>query len=314
VVPVNLSTNTAGAPIYLDGGGVVGDDPVSLTITPNGKTVWVGVLTFTGEYLVPVTTATLKKGKAIPISAYPFGCTFPPNGATLYCIDGGYTSGGSVFPIPMSTRVVGSAIPLNGYADSVHASPTGKLLYAASNGDGSLTPVTVPGNSPGTEVFVTPGNTSETFAFTPLGSTAWTLVGGAIQKVTVATGAIGNEIVVPNGGSASQIVFMPDQAPVAAFTDTPAVHGSATSFDASASTAGPHSAPITKYTWKFGDGTTSTTTTPTTMHTYAAAGSYTVTLTLTDQQGTSTKVVFTGQTVSRNGGPQATVSHSVVIG
>jgi hypothetical protein len=47
---------------------------------------------------------------------------------------------------------------------------------------------------------------------------------------------------------------------------------------------------------------------------YAATGSYKVTLTVTDAAGTSTRRVFTGQTVSRNGGPQAKVVHRITIG
>jgi PKD repeat protein len=48
-------------------------------------------------------------------------------------------------------------------------------------------------------------------------------------------------------------------------------------------------------------------------HTYAKAGTYTVTLQVTDSLGTSITRVFTGQTVSRNGGPSATKSAAVTI-
>ena len=56
-----------------------------------------------------------------------------------------------------------------------------------------------------------------------------------------------------------------------------------------------------------------TTATPTIFHVYAAPGSYPVTLTVTDSSGTSTTKVFTGQTMSRNGGPSATTTHTVTI-
>jgi PKD repeat protein len=45
----------------------------------------------------------------------------------------------------------------------------------------------------------------------------------------------------------------------------------------------------------------------------AKPGSYTVTLTLSDADGTSTTQVFTGQTVSLNGGPGAKSTHTVTI-
>ncbi|MDQ1521007.1 MAG: hypothetical protein QOI55_2080, partial [Actinomycetota bacterium] len=51
----------------------------------------------------------------------------------------------------------------------------------------------------------------------------------------------------------------------------------------------------------------------TTAHTYASSGSFTARVTETSSAGTSTTRVFTGQTMSRNGGPTATTSHEVVI-
>ena len=70
---------------------------------------------------------------------------------------------------------------------------------------------------------------------------------------------------------------------------------------------------ITSYAWNFGDGVTATTATPTTTHTYATGGNYPVSVTETDSAGTSTARVFTGQTMSRNGGPQATATATASI-
>ena len=107
------------------------------------------------------------------------------------------------------------------------------------------------------------------------------------------------------------ISITPDQAPTAAFTVRPGLSGSATSFDASASSA--HFGAIAGYAWSFGDGTAATTSTATLIHTYAAPGSYPVILTVTDTAGTSTTQVFTGQTVSRNGRLSATTTSTVRI-
>lgn len=52
---------------------------------------------------------------------------------------------------------------------------------------------------------------------------------------------------------------------------------------------------------------------PTTTYDYPTAGTYTATVTETDEAGTSTTEIFTGQTMSNNGSPTATVSQQVVI-
>jgi hypothetical protein len=52
----------------------------------------------------------------------------------------------------------------------------------------------------------------------------------------------------------------------------------------------------------------------TTSHTYASANHYTATLTVTDDAGCSTTQTFTGQTMSCNGGPAASISHQLTVG
>ena len=99
---------------------------------------------------------------------------------------------------------------------------------------------------------------------------------------------------------------------MASLSVTPANAGQATSFNASASVA--PSSPIINYAWNFGDGATSNTSGPTTTHTYAHQGVYTATVTETDAAGTSLTKVFTGQTMSRNGGPQAETSSTFDVG
>ncbi len=79
-------------------------------------------------------------------------------------------------------------------------------------------------------------------------------------------------------------------------------------FNASASVA--PEAPISEYAWSFGDGSSVVSASPSIIHGYNA-GSYVVVLTETDADGTSTKQVFTGQTMSLNGGPSATTSARV---
>ena len=156
-------------------------------------------------------------------------------------------------------------------------------------------------NTPGTAIPV--GDTPLGVAVTPDGATAYVTNAGSdtVTPIDVATNTPGTPI--PVGDGPLGVAVTPDQAPVAALTVAPAPAGSPTTLDASASTVA--FGIIASYAWDFGDGTTATTDTATVTHTYAAAGRYTATVTETSSAGTSTTRVFTGQTMSRNGGPQA---------
>jgi hypothetical protein len=89
---------------------------------------------------------------------------------------------------------------------------------------------------------------------------------------------------------------------VAHLSVTPAPAAGHSAFDASASSVA--CGTMARYVWNFGDGSRAATTTPTTTHIYASAGTFRATVTEVSSGGTSTTKVFTGQTMSRNGGPQ----------
>ena len=116
---------------------------------------------------------------------------------------------------------------------------------------------------------------------------------------------------------ATDVAITPDQAPTAQFTyslkhkrdDKRTVL-----FDGSTSTSPVGS--IAKYEWNFGDGHTAVTTSSKVSHTYhhpREGKHYHVRLTVTNTGGTSTSVVFTGRTVSNNGGSSATVARRLVV-
>ena len=165
-------------------------------------------------------------------------------------------------------------------------------------GDGTVTPITIATNTPGTPITV--GTSPFAIAITPNGQTAYVtnFGGGTVTPITIASNTPGTPIAV--GTNPRGIAVTPDQAPTALFAVTPAAPGSASSFDGSASGAPVGS--ITNYAWTFGDGNSSpTNSTPTTTHTYTSAGPFTASLTVTDAAGTYYRQVFTGQTVSNNG-------------
>jgi len=109
---------------------------------------------------------------------------------------------------------------------------------------------------------------------------------------------------------AADVAVTPDQAPRASLKISIRL-GKKVTLDASASFA--PSTPIVTYAWDFGDGTTAVTTGASVTHKYRARRNYTAAVTLTDAAGTSLQQTFTGQTVSRNGGPSASTSTLVAL-
>jgi YVTN family beta-propeller protein len=120
------------------------------------------------------------------------------------------------------------------------------------------------------------------------------------------------------------IAIIPDQPPNASFeidsqgasaagagADAPVVQtGRPADLDASSSTDA--DGEIATYAWDFGDGSDGSGG-PTTTHAYSEPGTYTARLTLTDDEGCSTELTFTGQTAYCDGGPEATTTREVSV-
>jgi DNA-binding beta-propeller fold protein YncE len=336
VTPVDLATGTAGTPITVP-------VPTSIAITPNGQTAYV---TSGQNSVVPITLATGTAGTAIPAGTNPVGIAITPNGATAYVTDNGNST---VTPITLATGTAGTPITVGPNPTGIAITPDGTMAYVTDKGHGEVTPITLATGTAGTPITV--GAQPKAIAITPNGATAYVtntssafvsaiaLATGTASRITVGDIGQSSVVVSPDGttafvnsddgvlpintatntpdalihtGGASGIAVTPDPAPVAAFTVTPAPVGGATLFNASASSS--PGAPITSYTWSFGDGGKATSSGPTVSHVYTAAGAYTVSLKVTDADGTSIVEVFTGQTVSLDGGPSATTSELVKVG
>jgi YVTN family beta-propeller protein len=343
VTPIDTATNAPGTPIP------VADNSVALAITPDGATVYVGnAASGTGAgAITPIDTANNTAGPAItfPLPISPRAIAITPDGTTAYV----GASNNTVYPIAIATNALGSPIPVGSLPQDIAITPDGSLAFVADfNND--VTPINLLNNTADTPIAVvghpysiaiTPDGASAfvttssggtvpisiatgtagspiatpgfgaAIAITPDGTTAYVddVAGNTVVPITVATQTVGTPIAVEEAPQG--IAISPDQAPVAHLTVTPAAPGAATGFDASASTV--KYGTITSYAWNFGDGVTTATATPTTTHTYATGGNYPASVTETDSAGTSTARVFTGRTMSRNGGPQATATATVSI-
>jgi DNA-binding beta-propeller fold protein YncE len=299
VTPFNLATGVKGQDIS------VGEDPDAIAITPNGQTAYVA--DYDVDKVTPITLATGATGTKISAGDAPQALAITPNGQTLYVVDNG-DPGNGVTPIDIATGKAGTLIPIGeNHPEYIAMAPDGQTAYVTDY-DGTVTPINTSTNEPGTPITV--GGTPGQVAITPDGHTLYISDGGdRVVPVDLASGKAGQPITV--GSAASGITVAPDQAPAAAFTATPATAGFATTFSAAGSSSPVGS--IVAYHWSFGDGQTATTSAPATTHTYASPNTYNVTLVVTNSQGTSLSQVFTGQSMTLDGGLSASVTHAIVV-
>ncbi len=275
-----------------------GVEPGAVTITPNGRFVYVANRAWdTVSVFVVGETGTLS----------PLACTDPD------CATGEEPQGATVSPNGKYLFVANTAKEPR---EPLTEPPEPAFLSVFSIGaDGALSPIACAGQSCETAsepggVVVTPESRFLYTAASGAGIVAPFSIGleGALSPIECASPACN----VGSGKYLQSLAITPDQAPTASFTETPGTAGSATTFDASASAASPgHS--VVSYDWSFGDGSSEATTSPSTSHVYATANTYAVTLTVTDSAGCSTEPIFTGQTASCNGSTSAQDTAKVVV-
>jgi DNA-binding beta-propeller fold protein YncE len=330
VVPLATATGTPGPAIAVDA--------TSIAITPNGKTVWV---TTPAGTIVPIPTATKTPGTPLPIGARAAAIAITPDGSTAYVV--GDFDPGTVVPVNLAKRTVGTPIVVGNVPRGIAITPNGRTAWVTNTGQ--VWPIDIATNVTGAPItvgdllfniaispngrigYVTDDRHQEVtrinlvtrrvapsieggylgVAITPDGAKVYATSDVNILPIDAATNTAGKPIPV----SAGSIAITPDQAPDAKFTAHAARHGSHTRLDGSASVA--TTGKIVRWAWRFGDGTGAALTKPVVFHTYARAGTYPVRLTVTDSAGTSTTKVFTGQTLSRNGGPRAVQYRHVSI-
>jgi YVTN family beta-propeller protein len=257
--------------------------PLDVVINPASTTAYVsssGVQGETcGDTVTPIDLADDTAQTPITVGSGPAGLAITPNGATLYVSDMGLcgsspVAGDTVTPVNLTTDEAESPITVGVGPGNPAVSPDGSEILVPNYGNGE-------------------GH-----------------VGSTLSVISTASNSV-TATITGVGSGPGAVVITPDQAPIASFSVTPEPKGSATQFDASASSA-PRGT-ITSYTWNFGDGTVATTSTPITSHTYTHAGMCTASLTVTDSDGTSTLQVFTGQVVVRNGSPDADFSRHFTV-
>jgi YVTN family beta-propeller protein len=182
----------------------VGGAPEHLAVTPDGSTVYV---TTSGTGVVPFSTATHRVGRTIHLpgtGVHANAIAITPDGRTAFVSD---SFNERVYPITLSTGTVGAAIT-SGISQSwaIVISPDGLTAYVV-NYQGTVTPVSVATDVPGTPIAV--GPQAFAAALTPDGATLYVANSGngTVSPITTATGAVGAPITV--GGQPSGVAIVP---------------------------------------------------------------------------------------------------------
>jgi YVTN family beta-propeller protein len=302
---IDTQTNqVVGTPI------MVGGVPRSIAITPDGEFAYVARVGASSVSVIDTQTNQVV-GTPITVGAGAEGVAITPDGKFAYVTVGGeaLSQPGTVSVIDTQTnQVVGTPIMVGKAPWGVAITPDGRYAYVTNANSYSVSIVDTQTHLVSGPIPL--GNLVEPIAITPDGKRAY--VGGfsanlfVIDTQTNQTGAP-----IPLGSGQNGIAIVPDQPPVASFTDPAARPGVPITFNAAASSDPDGS--IASYDWSFGDGQTAPNGGLAPSHTYSRPGSYQVELTLTDNEGCSTALIFTGQTAYCNGSALASQTQTVKV-
>ncbi len=298
---IDTQTNSLPAPPI-----PLGVDPEGVAVSLDGRAA---LIAQNGGGIAAVDTATGALIGTIPNALGPARLAITPNGTRGFVTNG---DSSSVTVFSLTTGGIHGVPILVGSNPSGVAITIAGLAYAASESTNTVqaidaaTHVRIGPPTPGFEgplgVAATPDGR---FVYVANGAGASLSILDTTANVVVGQVGVGN--------SPAGVAIVPDQAPSASFTASPAKKraGQPIAFDASPSTDA--DGQIVAYEWNFGDGESETTSVPTIEHTYNNSETYQVTLRVIDNEGCSTDLLFTGQTASCNGSPAARTSQSIAL-
>lgn len=300
---IDTATNQViGAPIK------VGNGPREVAITPDGTRAYVTNRVSNDVYVIDTRTNQVL-GPPIKVGADPIALAITPDGTHAYVAN---RVSETVSVIDTATnQLVGAPIKVGGDARGIAITPDGAHAYVTDEADGTVVVIDTRTNQVvGAQIKV--GDNPRNITISPDGSRAY-VANQQSDTVSVIDTHTNQVLGAPIGVGAAPfgVAIVPDQSPVASFKAARARPGVPTSLDASASSD--PDGTIANYAWSFGEGQSISLSAPQTTHTFSAPGAYQVTLSLTDNEGCSAAMIFTGQTAFCHGGAQVQATKRVVV-
>jgi DNA-binding beta-propeller fold protein YncE len=196
---------------------VKGISPADMAMGRGGRTLYVAVWAEPGS-LIPVRTATLRRGRAIRLPEFPQQMIMSPDGLSVYVL--GET--GLVTRVSTSTgRVAWTVRSTAPDPGAIGVTPDGRKLYVLADTvrrvPGHLVPIGTATGTVGKRIRV--GRDPIAVAFGPGGRTAYVLCSptwvkgndlefgiGSVFPVTVATGQVGKPVLTGRGSLSLAVV------------------------------------------------------------------------------------------------------------
>jgi YVTN family beta-propeller protein len=304
VSTIFTDTNTPGSPIALPGGPATSPDGIA--ISPDGGSVFVAQNA--NDVAILSAATRLPTGTVIDTSA-PSRIAIGPRGGRAFVTDSGSTSVTAFNPA--NGALIGGPIPVGARPSGIAVAPNGVFAYAAASDGNTVTPIATSTNavSPSIGGFNAPTGV----AIAPDGLLGYVTNsgGGNVSSFSTATNAATASIATGVGPTGLAIV--PNQGPTASFLVTPQRRFAKRRLTFQAGASRDPDGTVANYAWDWGDGKRAQGPQTRRTHRYTRPGTYTVTLTVTDNEGCSNELVFTGQTASCNGTPAAVASVTINV-